>query len=251
METQTPIYRTMCWTCLRPQKSCFCEEIKPFQTWVRFVFLMHPKEAKKNKTGTGRISHLCLKNSEIIVGVRFNESKRFNQILNDPKYEPFVLYPGENSFCVERGDAFTKPIMERKKCPVVFILDGTWPCAKKMMIVNPELHVLPRLSFSSSQRSNFKIKHQPSSNCLSTIESVYHFLKSWKKGGHFEPSSEKDHQTLLDGLDKIVDFQIKCAEDPNLKSYRKGRFKEPEMREDSIKWNKRSIFFEKENFHHL
>ena len=157
METKPLIYRTMCWTCLRPQKSCFCGEISPFQTWVRFVFLMHPKEAKKNKTGTGRISHLCLKNSEIIVGVRFNESKRFKEILNDPKYEPFVLYPGENSFCVESGEAFTKPLMEREKCPVVFILDGTWPCAKKMMIVNPELHALPRLSFSSTQKSNFKI----------------------------------------------------------------------------------------------
>ncbi len=241
----------MCWDCLRPLISCFCKSLKSFQTYPRFVFLMHPMEAKKNKTGTGRISHLCLENSEILMGVHFQENKRFQQLLNDPQYIPFVLYPGVNSFRVDQSEIPPNLLLEPNKRPLIFIIDGTWPCAKKMMVVNPELQALPRLSFSSSQTSAFKIKHQPNSSCLSTIESVFYFLKAWKNGGYFEPSEEKDHQTLLIGLEKIVNFQIKCAEDPNLKSYRKGLYKSPEMRTNSLKWKKRSLFYEKENFNNL
>ena len=38
----------------------------PFETKTQFVILMHPREARKEKTGTGRLAHAILKNSEII-----------------------------------------------------------------------------------------------------------------------------------------------------------------------------------------
>ena len=139
---------------------------------------MHPKEARKNKTGTGRISHLYLNNSEIIVGVDFDENKRFNDLINDENLLPFVLYPGESSYQVDKQaipKEMSNILKEGKKRPVVFILDGTWPCAKKMMMINLKLHDLPRLSFSPSPdlKSQFTIKHQPSPVCLSTIESIF------------------------------------------------------------------------------
>ncbi len=37
---------------------------------------MHPMEYKKEKVGTGRFSHLILKNSEIVVDVGFDENER-------------------------------------------------------------------------------------------------------------------------------------------------------------------------------
>ena len=245
--------RQMCWDCYKPAKSCFCRGLKSFDTTTRFVLLMHPKEAKKNKTGTGRISHLCLKNSEILVGIDFGENKRFNDLISDNRYLPFVLYPGESSYRVDRKEipiGISGLLEEGKKKPLVFILDGTWPCAKKMMLINSKLHDLPRLSFSASAdlKSQFTIKHQPSPVCLSTIESIFYFLKAWRKGGYREVSSNKDDSVLLDGLASIVNFQIKCAMDPNLKSYRKGRYKKPEEKTRSIKWDKRKLFFEKENF---
>ena len=248
--------REMCWSCYKPAKSCFCHDLKSFHTTTRFVLLMHPKEAKKNKTGTGRISHLCLKNSEILIGVDFSGSRRFNELINDDSFIPFVLYPGESSYRVDYKEIPTevsKLIKSGKKRPLVFILDGTWPCAKKMMLVNSKLHGLPRLSFSSSPdlRSQFTIKHQPSPVCLSTIESIFYFLKAWRKGEYPEISSNSDDTVLLDGLAGIVNFQIKCALDPHLKSYRKGRYKTQDEKRNSIKWDKRKLFFEKENFQSL
>jgi len=48
-------------------------------------------EFKKEKVGTGRFSHLILKNSEIIVDIGFDENKRFQEVLNDPEYESYLL----------------------------------------------------------------------------------------------------------------------------------------------------------------
>ena len=45
-------------------------------------------------------------------------------------------------------------------------------------------------------------------------------------------------------LDKIVAFQIKCAADPNLQSYRyKKNYTPVESRKAAKKWEKRSIYF--------
>ena len=50
---------------------------------------MHPKEYKKEKKGTGTMTHLQLENSEIIVGVDFANNKRINEILTDEIILPF------------------------------------------------------------------------------------------------------------------------------------------------------------------
>ena len=47
---------------------------------------MHPKEAYKQKTGTGRLAHLTLEDSEIIVGVDFTDNPRLNTLITDEKY---------------------------------------------------------------------------------------------------------------------------------------------------------------------
>ena len=41
-----------CYRCFRPEKSCYCKYINPFDCGIKFVILMHPKEAFKQKTGT-------------------------------------------------------------------------------------------------------------------------------------------------------------------------------------------------------
>ena len=61
---------------------------------TRFLVLMHPKEFKEEKAGTGRLTHLCLTESEIQVGVAFDEHELVQDILRDPRYVPFLLYPG-------------------------------------------------------------------------------------------------------------------------------------------------------------
>lgn len=65
--------RDFCYKCFRPKDSCVCEVLKPFDPGIKFVFLMHPKEAKRQRTGTGRIAHAGLIDSEIIMGIDFTK----------------------------------------------------------------------------------------------------------------------------------------------------------------------------------
>ena len=46
-------YREVCWKCHRPVASCYCKYTAPVESGIKFVFLMHPKEARKQKTHAG------------------------------------------------------------------------------------------------------------------------------------------------------------------------------------------------------
>ncbi len=229
--------RPTCVECRKPEEACLCSYIENISTQTRFVILMHPKEYKKEKVGTGRVTHLSLKNSEIIVGVDFTEDKRVNELLLSSNC--FLLYPGRKSISLSSKD--TRDYFD-KKDNTIFIIDGTWACAKKMMRKSVNLHNLTRISFDSNIKSKFDIKHQPESYCLSTMESVGEVLKGLKNL-NIENIEEKSLKNFTFPLTKLVEFQVQCAKDPNRVSYRKSSYKSPEKRTSSRKWTKYNIFF--------
>jgi len=141
---------------------------------------MHPKEYKKEKNGTGHMTQLQLENSEIIVGVDFTNNKRVNEILENSA--SFLLYPGNDSFNLSTRES-TEVNSFMGNNANIFILDGTWPCARKMLKLSTNLQALKRVSFDNEIKSKFIIKQQPAPLCLSTIESVYTVLNLLKQGG--------------------------------------------------------------------
>ncbi len=231
-----------CLRCFRSIKACFCESIEPFFTQTEFKILMHPMEAKRQRVGTGRIANLILKNSQIIIGTDFTTDPEVNEIINSPKYHTMLLYPGKNSLNITE----TPIQIDKNKKLMIFIIDGTWPCAKTMMRDSLNLQKLPRISFKTDNISLFKIKQQPATYCLSTIESIYYLLNGLEKWGN--ENLQGKQEILPSSLQKIVDFQIKCINDPTLNSYRKGHFIEPSTRKPSVKWEYRKICFEDKNF---
>ncbi len=233
MEQET---RGKCYECYRPRKNCLCGYIQPFETLFRFVILMHPKEARKQPLGTGRITHKSLVNSEIIIDKNFDHNKRVQSYLKSSEWDCYLLYPGRQAVNLSE-----KKVMIKGK-PLLFILDGTWPCAKSMLRDSPSLHSLPRLSFTNQKKSRFYIKHQPAEYCLSTVESVYEVLSLLEENGIEKKNSKKE--SMLKALDEMVAFQVQCANDPNLESYkRKKPYKSPSERKPSVKWDERSIIF--------
>ena len=133
-EEEESSYRQSCLKCLRSSKSCFCKEIDSFTLKTRFVFLMHPKEAKKNKTGTGRLTHLCLNNSEILIGEHFDNHPRFQEILKSPTYTHFILYPGVGAHNIS-NTPLTVNFLE--KPPLIFIIDAIPCCFRIYCTVTP------------------------------------------------------------------------------------------------------------------
>jgi DTW domain-containing protein YfiP len=196
-------------------------------------------EYKKEKVGTGRFSHLILKNSKIIVDINFDENLEFLKDLACEDYETFLLYPGENSInlSTELNSSFR---LSSKKMQFI-IIDGTWPCAKKMVKLSTVLHSLPRVSFNAEVTSQFTIKHQPQPGCLSTVESIYQLLKELNRLQIEETLGMEEN--LIKVFSHTVRQQIELASDPEKAGYRKKPFSLPSARKISKKWAQRLIFF--------
>lgn len=228
---------TFCYICFRKKKNCLCQLMKPFDTKIQFVILIHPMEAKKEKLGTGRITKAILKNSKLIMGVDFTNDREVNEIIQNKENTCFVLYPGTDAIDVSSGDISS---LENKKI-VVFVIDGTWPCAKKMMKLSHNLQRLPRLSFTTTQQSIFEIKEQPADFCLSTIESIHVLLSECEKRGL--EKLDNAHQNMIEVFKALIEFQLKCASDPSIPSYRPGPrgYSKKEERVKAKKWQKRKI----------
>ena len=200
--------REVCYKCFRPKANCYCKFTKPIDCKIKFVLLMHPKEAKKQKTGTGRLSALCLPESEIIMGIDFTHNQQLNRLLEDPKYFPLLMYPDENAWTASK-EGFAQTIGDR--IPLVIIIDSTWFCSKKMLKLSQNLKNIPRLSFVNSYRSIFTFKKEPEEYCISTIESCYYIIKEFQDAG-IAPK-EADPTPLMTVFKEMIKFQLQAEND--------------------------------------
>jgi DTW domain-containing protein YfiP len=201
--------------------------------------LIHPQEAKKVRNGTGRLAHLALSNSEIFTGLDFSTHPNVQALLSDEKYNPFILYPGKTSKDISEYDP--EQLSKNDKIPLVFVIDGTWKAAKKMMKMSQNLHDLPQISISPKEPSRFLIKQQPNSLCLSTIEAIFFLLKELEKKGLENLAGR--HENLLAILDQMVKIQLAHINDSTAHGYRKKDGTLPREKVFSKKPHKVSPFF--------
>jgi DTW domain-containing protein len=194
-------------------------------TATRFVFLMHPKEFKQEKAATGRLTHLCLPNSEIRMGIEFDVDTHIQSLLTDAGNYCVLLYPGAAAVNLSQQTFPPEQIAGRRL--VIFLLDATWALGRKMLRLSPSLQRLPRVMFTPSAPSRFTIKQQPQPECLSTLEATHELLTALERAG-------LDRYTLpgqLLGLfDRMQNFQIDCARDPAKAGYRRSCYRTPAER---------------------
>lgn len=217
--------RVMCYRCFWPKRLCWCDSIVPMPTRTHFVFLMHPKEYKQEKAATGRLTHLCLPNSELVVGTDFDNDARVQALIADPAKFPVLLYPGDEAFNLSKGALRAEELAGRQL--TVFLIDATWASARKMLRLSKTLQALPRVMFIPEAPSRFVIKQQPQEGLLSTLEATHELLLALERSGLDEYRLPKQ---LLDLFQRMQDFQIKCANDPTLPSYRHRAYKDPSER---------------------
>lgn len=226
--------REKCYKCMRASSICICSFLNPIETKTHFVFLIHPMEYKKEKNSTGLMTHRQLKNSRLIVGIDFSKDKEVNLILNDPAHSCYLLYPGSDSLNLSSISKFDQNKLKKEK-KVIFIIDGTWPCAKKMLRLSENLHDIPKISFNNDEKSKFILKQQPAPNCLSTIESTLKIIKLLKDNDIEDCETEN----FLKPFFKMIDIQLECFKNPPNTSYRsrkkvivrtKDQYKKPTAR---------------------
>lgn len=190
-------------------------------TRTKIVILIHPKEWKEQRTGTGRLTHLCLADSELIMGVGFDEHERVQELINDPANFPMLLYPGPQARALP-GGLQAEELGGRRL--VVFVLDGTWSCARKMLRLSKSLQRLPHLMFPPAAPSRFIIKQQPVEGCLSTLEAVHELLLALERAGLDRYPDPAQLPGVLQGM---VDHLVACASDPTRPGYRRQSYGTP------------------------
>lgn len=220
----------MCYRCFWPKTLCWCPTLRAMATRTRFVFLMHPKEFKQEKAATGRLTRLCLENSELHMGLEFDRHEAVQELIADPANLCVLLYPGREALNLSAAGAealadFRGRLATRRL--VVFLLDATWAGARKMLRLSPSLQRLPRVMFTPTAPSRYVIKQQPQEGCLSTLEATHELLLALERSGL---DAYPDRTQLLDVFARMQDYQLKCAADPERPGYRRRAYSAPEKR---------------------
>jgi len=183
--------RPSCLRCRRPIAFCWCRLIEPVETRTRVVFLQHHRESR-TRIGTARIAHLALPNSEFHVGMTFSLT---------PAPRTAVLFPGE--------DAAPPELLREGEPWTLVVVDGTWPQARKIVQRDPVLSSLPRIGFRPDRPGNYRIRREPSAECLATVEAVAQVL------ARVEGSPER-FSSMIAAFTHMVDLQLAAAnEDPS------------------------------------
>jgi DTW domain-containing protein YfiP len=212
-------------------------------TRTKFVFLMHPYEFKRIKANTGRLTHLCLANSEIHVGIGFDGNAAVQALINDPKYYPVLLYPGRDALDLSKAGskepgatsqadasdsalhALRAQLAQRQL--LVFLLDATWRLVRHLWRESLTLQRLPKIMFSNAAPSRYVIKQQPEPGCLSTLEATHELLVALDRSG-------LDHYALPDQLlglfQRMQEHQIRCAAENKRLGIRRGVRRDPATR---------------------
>ena len=184
--------RSVCPRCARPSVVCYCAHLSALPTRTKVLVLQHPRERDK-PIGTARMAALCLPSAEIAVGVSFEDDPAVRAALTDPERPAVLLYPSADA-----SDAVQAP----PAGPVTLVvLDGTWAHAKKLLSKNPFLHALPRYAFTPPRPSEYRIRKEPHSDYVSTIEALCYTL------GALEGEPER-FEALLRPFRAMVETQL-------------------------------------------
>lgn len=226
--------RQNCYQCLRAKSVCICQSLSPIETNIHFAILTHPMERQKVKNGTGRMTYLQLQNASLITDTAFENNNEVNTLLD--KYESYLLYPGEG--CLNISTMSDSPF-EFQKPICIFILDATWPCAKKMLKLSPNLQKLARISFDHSIKSEFIIKQQPHELCLGTIESTKVLLDELNRLGVESVNTDN----FLNPFRKMIELQVECIKNPHNNVHHHVRKRSITPKTMYKKENSRRLFF--------
>jgi DTW domain-containing protein YfiP len=217
MDEKTTSYREKCLRCFRPVSSCMCKHITKIDTNTKFAILIHPKEFRKIRNNTGRMTHLALPNSLFIMGDDFTHDKQLNHLI--ATHNTYLLYPGDDSLKLNAQ----KLISKNNKKDLILILDATWPCSRKMIKLSKNLQALPKVSFKTDITSIYQIKSQPQSFCLSTIESTKILLECLNNKNEMIDQSKLEN--FLNPFKEMIKYQIGCINDPHKPRYKRDKDK--------------------------
>lgn len=170
-----------CEGCLLPKADCICALVPNASARSAFLFLMYTGECYK-PSNTGRLIADVAAESFAYVWDRTMPDPELLAVLQNPRYQPFVVFPHEYAAmerCVSRVEptAVESSSDTADKIPLFIMLDGTWREAKKMFSKSPYLDNFPVLGISPEQSSSYVLREAAHLHQLCTAEVAIEVLK--------------------------------------------------------------------------
>ncbi|MGJ8691121.1 MAG: tRNA-uridine aminocarboxypropyltransferase [Thalassotalea sp.] len=163
-----------CQQCLVAQENCICQFEQTSSSSVGFVLLMNDGEVLK-PSNTGKLIANVIPNTYAFIWQRTEVDKDFLALLNNPKWQPMVIFPKEYAEPEQTIFEDDIPLTEGKK-PLFIMLDGSWREARRMYRKSSYLHHLPMVSFASDfdfgdeMKSRYQLREAAKTGHLATAE---------------------------------------------------------------------------------
>lgn len=156
-----------CPGCQLARWACICAQRPTLDCEVSFCLIMHAYEPLK-PTNTGRLIADCLPDTRAFVWARTEVDPELLALLADPRYQPYVVFPGEYALPDQPVHRVVEPEAGRR--PLLIILDATWTQARKMFRKSPYLASLPLLSLHTERLSRYRLRRSSRDDHLCTVE---------------------------------------------------------------------------------
>lgn len=167
-------------------RACLCQWTRPVANTVAVRVLQHPQEEHHPK-GSARLLTLSLQDCRCWVGERFDPAELAAWI--GACGDAALLYPP-----TQIGPAPPAPPRAVRR---LVVIDATWRKSLKMLLLNPLLLGLPRVSLQQVPPSRYRIRPARRPDQLSTLEASCQAL------AELEGTPDR-YQPLLQAFDGFV-----------------------------------------------
>jgi len=211
-----------CDLCRLAKEFCICliaPKKNSVTTKAGFLLLMYDTEVLK-PSNTGKLIADLIPDTFAFLWSRTTKNDELLAILNDNKWQPFVVFPQE--YADDSRQVYTRKVVcDEGRRPLFIMLDGSWREAKKMFRKSPYLDKFPLVSFDPKQLlideeftgevlSN-EDKHSPvGENSRYTVrktELEHQFSTAEVAARVLEMTGEKDNAHLLDLWFDVFNYQ--------------------------------------------
>jgi DTW domain-containing protein YfiP len=210
-----------CPKCEKSPELCVCAHIKAHQNNKVILILQHPQEPDHD-LGTAKIAHLCLKNSQLKIGLSWRNLNHALGLAKDSKPKVpkkwAVMYLGSGVRKIPKEFAKSQLLAVNKlgeglpdsgkiieQLEGIVLLDGTWSQAKTLWWRNAWLLKLHRVIARPQHPSLYKeLRKEPRRECLSTIESAALALEAMRENAVISRDLRETFAALLDQKRKLA-----------------------------------------------
>lgn len=156
-----------CDRCRMHAELCVCSQIPSLDLHTRISLLMHIQE-KAKPSNTGRLAHLCLKNSEIRYRGMPDGTPLNLDGLFDENYETWMLYLSPES------ETLSEAVVARAEKPVrLLVLDGTWSQASRLGAkMAAQFPQMKHVKLSAGKPSEYRLRTEHHPDGLATFEAI-------------------------------------------------------------------------------